>query len=243
MVPVAVPQTYIKILNSLLMNYIWKNKRQRISAQVLKPKKKTGGLAVPDISKYYVATVLARIIEWAKENPDKRWINIECALARAQLGRIIWNPPQHRTLDTSAHEITFNALRVWDRVHKQLKSKFNSPLMDLKDNEYFAPGTEGVGGNWIKNRTQVRDIIQKGKILTHHEIKAKIESMRLDEWRYMQLALFIKRLPLPLRPREDYTPIEKLCITDSSKGNISKIYRFLFKREELEIPKYILKCT
>ena len=65
--------------------------------------------------------------------------------------------------------------------------------------------------------------------------------MRLDEWRYMQLALFIKRLPLPLRPREEYTSIEKLCITDSSKGNISKIYRSLFKRDELEIPKYILK--
>ena len=86
MVPVALPQTYIKILNSLLMNYIWKNKKQRISAQVLKRNKKMGGLAVPDISKYYVATVLARVIEWAKENPDKRWVNIECALARAQLG-------------------------------------------------------------------------------------------------------------------------------------------------------------
>ena len=55
MLPIYLPPPYVKILNSLIMNYIWNNKKHRISAQTLKRAKDKGGLAVPDIRMYYNA--------------------------------------------------------------------------------------------------------------------------------------------------------------------------------------------
>lgn len=63
MVPLALPQQYLRKLKMLLMNLIWKHKKPRVSFQMLKQGKRKGGLAVPDTSIYYKAVVLSRVVE------------------------------------------------------------------------------------------------------------------------------------------------------------------------------------
>lgn len=108
-------------------------------------------------------------MEWAKEANDKRWVNIENFTSITQLSHVIWNPPQFRTLGPNTHVITHNAFKIWDQIHLQNKWEFNSPLIYLKDNEFFSPGMGSVGGNWIKKgNAQLKDIIKKGKINTYN---------------------------------------------------------------------------
>lgn len=92
--------------------------------------------------------VLTQVVEWAKEVNEKKWVNIENAMSGTQLRRMIWNPPQHRVLGVNTHEITRTALKIWDTTHTQNNCVYNSPLIFLKENEYFAPGKgrwEGIG--------------------------------------------------------------------------------------------------
>lgn len=63
----------------------------------------------------------------------------------------------------------------------------------------------------------------------------------IDPWRYVQLSLFIGKLPKPLRSEGEYRPLEQLCGREQSGGLISQIYKILNVRGELEVPPYIKK--
>lgn len=90
----------------------------------------------------------------------KRWVKLENNMCGAQLRSIIWNTPQYRALGVNMHEMTRNALKIWDLIHKQSKWMYNSPLSLLKENDYFKPGKRIIGGNWIiRDNAQLRDII------------------------------------------------------------------------------------
>lgn len=45
---------------------MWQNKKTRIAFAVLGRGKEQGGLAVPDLKKYYIAVALAQVVEWTK---------------------------------------------------------------------------------------------------------------------------------------------------------------------------------
>lgn len=90
--------------------------------------------------------VLSRVVEWVREKSEKRWVKIENNMSGARLNSIVWNPPKYRVLGENTHEMTRNALKVWDLVHKQCEWEYNSPLIFLKDNDYFAPGKRTMGG-------------------------------------------------------------------------------------------------
>lgn len=213
-----------------------------MSFDILKQEKKKGGLAVPDILGYYKAILVSRAIEWVRENKQKRWVNIENKLSKAHLGHIIWNPPHYRELDGNTHILTEVVLRAWDTVYKQINKTYTSPLISLRENDYFAPGKREIGGTWIKNeKAQLRDIIKEGKIVAFHELKHNREAWVLDRWRYLQLSHFVNRLPQPIRSGEELSELEKLCLAKSTKGIISKIYKMGLTVGCKEVPPYITK--
>lgn len=74
MLPLTLSQTCFKTLKSLLSKCIWQNKKPRIAFAILRRGKKQGGLAGPDLIKYYIAVALAQVVEWAKEANEKRWV-------------------------------------------------------------------------------------------------------------------------------------------------------------------------
>lgn len=150
--------------------------------------------------------------------------------------------PQYRTLGLNTHELTCSTLNIWDRLHTQNKWDYNSPLIYLKDNEFFEPGNRSVGGNRIKKENaQLKDIIKSGKISTYQELRLDRELMTIDEWRYIQLKHFVEKLPQPIRFEEDYRPMERLCMREKFKNTISRIYKILSAGDELDVPSYIKK--
>lgn len=242
MLPLNIPQYYFKKLKSIIMRAVWKNRRARVSFDILKQEKRKGGLAIPDIQGYYRATLVSRAIEWFRENTQKRWVNIENSLSKAHLGHLIWNPPHYRVLDINTHSLTKAVFRVWDIVYKQVNNTYNSPLISLSENDYFAPGKKEIGGSWIKKGTvQLRDIIKEGKIATFQELKHKTDIWVLDRWRYLQLSHFISRLPHPIRSGEELSELEKICVLNNTKGIISKIYKLGLAKSSRETPPFITK--
>lgn len=171
MLPIPLPQIYLKKLTQILNGFVWNNKKPRVAHRVICREKAQGGLAMPDFKKYFNAIVIARAVDWVKGGHNKRWVSLEMGLSGARLKYLLWNPPRFRKLGPDTHIITQLTFKTWDLMHTNNSWEYNSPLIHLKNNELFPPGREGVGGNWIiNNETQLKDITKNGKICTFQHL-------------------------------------------------------------------------
>lgn len=241
MLPVALPSSYLKRMHSMILKFIWKGKTPRIKYDQLINTKNKGGWGAPDISKYYEAIALGRVIDWFK-NKDKQWVEIENSTSKIKLHKIIWYAPKLRKQDTKMHEITRHALGVWDRVHKREHWQYNSPLMSLKEVDYFPPGKEEWFGKWLLDENlQLRDVMDRGKICSMQELKKRGDRMIISPWRYAQLKHFIASLPQPIRTMNSLLPLEKICVERNKKSGFSRIYKILVELKRIDILPCISK--
>ena len=131
---------------------------------------------------------------------------------------------------------------IWDRVHKNEKWGYNSPLIPLYDTNYFAPVKVSLTGNWIK-KTDIKlgDILKNCKICTYQELGEHKEMFELNWLRYLQLKHFVDSLPHPIRLEGNLLPLERLCLAPSGGGGMSQIYKILLGLKNKGLPSYIKK--
>uniref|UniRef100_A0A7N4PQ68 Reverse transcriptase domain-containing protein n=1 Tax=Sarcophilus harrisii TaxID=9305 RepID=A0A7N4PQ68_SARHA len=73
-IPIRVRKNYFNDLEKITTKFIWKNKRSRISRELMKKKKSNvGGLAVPDLKLYYRAAVTKTIWYWLRNRLVDQW--------------------------------------------------------------------------------------------------------------------------------------------------------------------------
>lgn len=169
-------------------------------------------------------------------------MKIESITSGVELGKNVWIPPQYRKLSTKTLDITKHALTMWDKIHDRDQWGYNSPLIPLKDTDYFLPGREDLFGRWIlKDEVQLKDIMRQGKMCTYQELKAKDNWFTMDIWKYRQLKHFVDSLPRPIRSMKDLRPLEKALLEKKGRGGVSRIYRILIKLGEVECPTFFKK--
>lgn len=105
MLPIPIPQMYFEILKTIILKFVWQNKKQRIKFSVVSKNKLQGGLAVPDVKAYYNSVFISRVLDLTKDTKKKkkkRWVQIEKTMSGALLSKIVWIPAQYRGTETHA---------------------------------------------------------------------------------------------------------------------------------------------
>lgn len=101
-----------------------------------------GGVAVPDIFKYYREVHLGRVVDWCRHTELKLWIGMEQQQSPVPLRRAPWCYAA-LPISLKTHSTIGPMLQIGARTCRDSKyfSK-QSPLFPILGNPSFLPGTE-----------------------------------------------------------------------------------------------------
>lgn len=88
--PIKTPPIYFKQVQALFTRFVWAHKKPRIPRSQLSTPKHYGGLALPDVRKYYQATHLGRVLDWSHHRDSQLWAQIEQHQTIIPLWSAIW---------------------------------------------------------------------------------------------------------------------------------------------------------
>lgn len=141
---------FFKLVRKSFVAFVWNDKRPRLAYDILRRSKVEGGMRLPDISFYYRAISLVRILNWCHDSQNKLWVPLEKIMAGRNLAGAPWIPSTLRGLSKWTSPLTQNFLSVWDKLNKTGKyAPPMSPLAPLEGFLLFPLGEEtGYLGTW-----------------------------------------------------------------------------------------------
>uniref|UniRef100_A0A8C5MI47 Reverse transcriptase domain-containing protein n=1 Tax=Leptobrachium leishanense TaxID=445787 RepID=A0A8C5MI47_9ANUR len=212
--PIAIPSSFFLMLRKEFLSFVWPKGRPRVGMAVLCRPKTRGGLALPDMKRYYTACHLLRIIDWSASNSDKRWLDLERTLSAYPLWAVPWFPPvapQGAPSDPNPVAVT---LRLWHKCKSTHGlSTALSPLLPLSHNPKLQAGVLPslcirLAGS---RRLRALDFPPDDDVGNPLCFREGDPPSPLERFNYLQLRTYLRDLNHSYNLHRPLTPFERLC--------------------------------
>lgn len=250
--PIQIPSSYFDQINALFFDFVWAHKRPRLARRLLTLPKLYGGLAIPDLRKYYYATHLTRLIDWNRHQTTKLWTRLEQTQSDIPLNRAPWC---YDRLPSTVK--THPLIGVTIRTCAALFTRFRlislvSPLRPILGTPEFTPGYTDPVFQSLRDLKyfQASHFILDGKWPTISELMSPSGPFHLDFWRAAQLNHFLKTLPSPRSFDQTLTTYKTYCSEEDTMPHaLSATYQLLitplddFRLHYIDEWERDLQCT
>uniref|UniRef100_A0A8C5P6L6 Reverse transcriptase domain-containing protein n=1 Tax=Leptobrachium leishanense TaxID=445787 RepID=A0A8C5P6L6_9ANUR len=212
--PISIPLSFFTALRSELLKFVWPRGRPRVGFAVLCRPKASGGLALPDPRKYYLACHVARVVEWSGVGRERRWLDLERALADRPLWTLPWLPPPRPMAQRADSDPMSATLYIWHTRKISLGlSSSRSPLLPLSHNPELLSGILPS----LRARMTDSDRLRAIDLPPDGNLELSPRSLQLgplsylEQFNFYQLKSYLRSLNCSFSLSRPLLPFERLC--------------------------------
>ena len=145
--PIFLPKTFFKLLDSIIMPFVWGYKAHRISKKHITKPKDMGGLSLPNFQHYYWAANCRALMYWVDAYPGKitsstpSWLAIEQDVHKTSLHALLFSTTKPLASISNIFLVK-QSLRIWYQIRKTFKLPEISTLTPIQYNHAFPPSLD-----------------------------------------------------------------------------------------------------
>uniref|UniRef100_A0A8C5QU70 Reverse transcriptase n=1 Tax=Leptobrachium leishanense TaxID=445787 RepID=A0A8C5QU70_9ANUR len=231
-IPTIIPRNFFAPIKSSILKFIWHGSRPRVRWTTLTRPKSAGGVALPDLHKYYFASHLLRLTEWSTGGRRPLWLDLEEVSPEVHLWALPWIAKSNRPDALRTHPLITATLRVWDStITKRQLSSYPSPLLPLADNPAFPVGLHPTLGsrilcpNYPRASAMLKDATYQPP---WEQTPGPNPATFSEQFNYFQILHYLRSLPGQHRILRTLSTFERLCVSITVlKHGVSILYALL----------------
>lgn len=230
MLPIAVPKTFFKQLNSAISRFIWGKKTPRIKLETIQGSHEDGGLKLPNFQTYYWAAQARAVWVWQADlQQPPSWLQMEQQdLNSMSLASVLYVPSFRQLRTLTNNPFILLAYKIWSEVRKKTGSSL--PIYDLTPfhaNPLLPEALrDGVTQSWFRKGIQsFGDLYKDGELDSFRGLRDRYDLDGRHFFKFMQIRHYIQteqggRL-LPITKQ----PLDKMLHSKKEvKGLVSYAY-------------------
>ena len=244
MIPLLLSGKVLKLLNGWLSDFIWNKRKPRLKVAKLQLPSSKGGLDLPNIRWYQLASHLRFIAEWVKEEPTSDLLSLEKSQTSGSLlGLLAFKDLKSARSHCKNNPIICNTLKAWFITQKlEGRSGLTSSLIPIQGNPNFLPGMmDGGYSTWsFQGIKRMRDLFQGASMLSFAQLQEKYNLPRHDFYKYLQIRDFINR-GTTLNIDATSSAVEQLLLLGPTKKSITRFYNVLSQADVINVQDVMQK--
>ena len=199
--PIFLTKSFFKLLDSIIMPFIWGFKAHRISKTHLQKPREKGGFGLPCFQHYYWAANLRALAFWGDgynleiSTSTPAWVAIEKKdIKDSSLPALLFSTPGLPNTKVK-NRIIINCLKIWQQIKKCCKLPGTSIYAPVCHNHAFPPAlSDATFYSWRqKGIVVLKDLYIDKHFASFTQLKDKFALPQTHFFRYLQVRNYVRQ--------------------------------------------------